>query len=93
MFDVFVSFWLRSGAAFEQFWWSPGERIRSPPRLRSAHAEAGDAMAPGEQSHLERDAGIPKCISHMAVIGQDPAEISEPYKVLALICPFSLTIS
>ena len=39
------------------------------------------------------DAGIHKCISHMAVIGQDPAEIYELYKVLALICPFSLTIS
>ncbi|MAD68315.1 MAG: hypothetical protein CMN92_03340 [Synechococcus sp. CPC100] len=29
MSDAFVSFWLRPGAACEQFWWSPGERIKS----------------------------------------------------------------
>ncbi|QNI53520.1 hypothetical protein SynBIOSE41_00995 [Synechococcus sp. BIOS-E4-1] len=30
MSDAFVSSWLHPGATIEQFWWSPGERIRSP---------------------------------------------------------------
>ena len=36
---------------------------------RSGVSEAGDAKAPGQQSFLQRNAGIPECISHVAVIG------------------------
>jgi len=34
----------------------------------SAHAEAGNAKAPGQQSLLERDAGISECVVYMVVI-------------------------
>ena len=35
---------------------------------RSGDSEASHANAPGQQSFLQRNAGIPECISHVAVI-------------------------
>ena len=39
--------------------------------------ESRDAEAPGQQSFLERDAGISEIIGHVALTAQAPVEISE----------------